>query len=65
MNELLENEACEAIAQAVACEHSPAIPGSHEAAVIQAAEEIARRIHKRQERILRDMDQEALASGGD
>jgi hypothetical protein len=50
--ELMENQACHAIAQAVSCEHSPAVPGSHEAAAIHAAEEIARRIHERQERML-------------
>lgn len=46
--ELLENQACEAIARAVACEHSPADPQSPEALAIRVADEIADRIHARQ-----------------
>jgi hypothetical protein len=64
MNELLENQACEAIAEAVACEHSPAVPGSHEAAAIHAAEEIAARIRRRQERLIREMDNDEGGNRG-
>lgn len=46
--ELMENNACLAIAQAVSSEHSPAVPGSHEAMGLAAAKEIERRIFERQ-----------------
>lgn len=45
--ELAENQACEAIARGVACEHSPADPQSPEALAIRVADEIADRIAAR------------------
>ncbi len=51
--ELLENQACHAIAQAVACQHSPAQGSSPDAVAIRVAEEIAGKILERQQRILR------------
>jgi hypothetical protein len=61
VNDLLENQACEAIAQAVACEHSPAKPGKpgdYDAGAIAAAEEITRRIRARQERLHREAEED-------
>lgn len=45
--EHVENTACHAIAQAVACEYSPAEVGSYRAGAVAAAEEIAQRIDGR------------------
>ncbi|HYL22455.1 MAG TPA: hypothetical protein VEU74_11890 [Gemmatimonadales bacterium] len=46
--ELLENQACEAIARGVASRHSPAEPNSFDAGVIFGADVVANRIADRQ-----------------